>query len=140
MTTIIIPRTRDKKGYRLRCRFKTDAYPSQARLDREKVTIAEKFVADMHKQGWEHDGRYPFKMAGPYPVLTITTVRPRRSPTAKEMMPYVMNGARFLDNGENTALEVPKLAMSEYWEYEIAGVFVRTEIITECADRHEEQF
>jgi hypothetical protein len=140
MTTIIIPPTREKKGYRLKCRFKTDPYPSMSRLDREKVTIAERFVRDMHNQGWEHDGRWPFKMTGPFPMVTPVTVRPRRAPTAQEMLPYVLNGARFLDKGENSASIVPILSLSEYWEYEIAGVFVRTQIITEYPDPHEEEF
>lgn len=109
-------------------------------MDREKVIIAEKFVVQMHQQGWEYDGRHPFKMTGPFPMVPVVTIRPHRAPTAKEMLSYVKNGARFLDNGENTASIVPPLALSEWWEYEIAGVFVRRQIMTEYPDPHEEQF
>ena len=139
MTTIFIPKTRDKKGYRLRCRFKTDPYPTPGRLDREKVQIAEQFVRDMHKQGWEHDLRYPFKMTGPFPVVSPVTIRPRRVPTAREMYQHVGQGARFLDMGEDTVSLVPSLVASEGWEYEIAGIFVRTQILTEYPDAHEEE-
>jgi hypothetical protein len=138
MTTIVIQPTREKKGYRLRCRFKTDAYPMPSRLDREKVTIAEKFVQDMHKQGWEHDVRHPFKMIGPFPMVTPVTIRPRRLPAAREMYEAVRNGARFLDSGEDTVRIAPRLLSSEYWEYELGGVFVRSQILTERPDAHEE--
>lgn len=138
MQTIIRP-SRDCKGYRLKCRFKIEPHPSQSRLNREKVIIAARFVADMHKQGWEHDLRHPFNMTGPYPMVTPVTIRPRRPPTAREMLPYVQSGARFLDEGENTARPMPVLALSEWWEYEIAGVFVREQLMTEYPDKHEEE-
>ena len=141
MTTIILPPpTRDKRGYRLRCRFKSDPYPMESRLDREKVVIAEKFVADMHKQGWEHDGRYGFKLTGPFPMIPAPiTIRPRRMRTAREMLSGVMQGQRFRDEGENYAQPMPKLVFSEYWEYEISAIFVREEILTEYPDPHEEE-
>lgn len=136
---ILLRPSLDKRGYRLRCRFKIEPYPTKARLDRERVTVAEQFVSDMHKQGWEHDARHAFKMTGPFPMVPLTTIHPRSVPTAKEMVPYVKNGARFLDQGKSTATTIPPLDLSEWWEYEIAGVFVRTQIMTEYADRHEEQ-
>lgn len=139
MTTLIIPKTRDNKPYRLRCRFKTDPHPSQGRLDFEKVRVAEMFVRDMHKQGWEHDGRFGFTMKGPFPRVQTTTLHPKRMPTAREMLPRVARGERFLDNADSGVMELPPLALSEYWEYEIAGVFVRPQILTEYPDPHEEE-
>ena len=118
-----------------------DPHPMVSRLDREKVIIAERFVRDMHKQGWEHDGRVPFVMKGPFPQVEITTIHPQRLPTAREMAPYVAQGDRFrdpfvgYDYGAKPALT---LAASEYWEYEIAGVFVRTQILTELPDKTEQ--
>lgn len=137
MQTIIRP-TRDKKGYRLRCRFKIDPCPSRERLDREKVRVAETFVADMHKQGWEHATGHGFEIKGPFPMVVPIGIKARRTPTAREMLPYVRSGARFLDPGENTAQVVPTLVCSEWWEYEITGVFYRDQIMVEYADRHEE--
>lgn len=136
----LIKPTQDQKPYRLRCRFKTDPYPTKDRLDREKVKIAETFVVDMHKQGWEHDGRFDFEMTGPFPMITPVTIRPCKMPAAREMLPYILSGATFRDSGENSAVMMPTLALSEGWEYEIAGIFVRPQIMTEYADRHEEQF
>lgn len=138
MTTIVIPRTLDKKGYRLKCRFKTDPYPTVSRLDREKVVIAERFVRDMHKQGWEHDNRFPFKIKGPFPMVEMSMIRPRKMPTAKDMLPYVANGARFLDDRDGGAKAALTLGTSEYWEFEIAGVFVRAQILTEMPSPGEE--
>lgn len=139
MTTLISRVTRDNKPYRLKARFKIEPSPGRDRLDREKVRVAEMFVRDMHKQGWENDGRYGFRMKGPFPMVTVTTLHPRRMPTAREMAPMVARGARFLDNAESGVMELPPLALSEYWEYEIAGVFVRPQIMTEYPDPHEEE-
>ena len=138
MQTIIRP-SRDNKPYRLRCRFKIEPYPRMERLDREKVNVAERFVKDMHQQGWENDGRFGFKMTGPFPTVSPVTVRMPRIPTAKEMLPYVLNGARFLDKGEDTAQLVVPLMESESWEYELSGVFIRQQMMSEVPDLHEEE-
>lgn len=140
MTTIVLPKTLAKKPYRLRCRFRIEPSPPRFRLDREKVRVAERFVADMHKQGWEHDGRFGFEMRGPLPMVVPVTIRPRRVPTAREMAFAVARGERFRDMGQDTATLVPSILASEWWEYEIAGVFVRTQIMTELPDRHEEEY
>ena len=112
---------------------------SQDRLDREKVKVADRFVTDMHKQGWEYVERYGFKMTGPYPMVVPVTIRPRRMPTAREMLPRVARGERFLDDGETGVSFVSSLGASEYFEYEIAAVFSREQILTERADAHEEE-
>lgn len=139
MTTLLLRPTRDRKAYRLRCRFKIEPFPPPYRLDREKVKVAEQFVREMHKQGWEYVESFGFKMAGPFPMVVPTTIRPNRMPTAREMLPWVARGERFLDDGETGVSTVPALRESEWWEYELAGVFVRDQIMTEVADRHEEE-
>lgn len=141
MTTFLLRPTLDRKAYHLRARFKIEPFPSPYRLDREKVKVAEQFVRDMHKQGWEQVESFGFKMTGPFPMVTPVTIRPRRMPTAREMLPGVREGYRFLDDGETPGvLIVPALAASEWWEYELAGVFAREQIMTERPDAHEEEF
>ena len=139
MTTLLMRPSRDKRPYRLRCRFKIDARPSRSRLEVEKVRIAERFVSDLHKQGWENLPSYGFKLRGPFPMVVPVTIKVPRKPTAREMESAVLQGARFLDNGRDYAKAVPKLHVSEYWEFEISGVFAREEIQVEYADRHEEE-
>lgn len=139
MTTVIFPKTRETKAYRLRCRFKTDPYPSRGELDRQKVIIAEKFISDMHKQGWGHDARYEFKMTGPFPMVEPMAIHVPRMLTAREMAPLVAMGARCRDTGRDVAKQMPSLMRSESWEYEIAGVFTREQILTERPDAHEEE-
>lgn len=140
MTTIILPKTFGKHGYRLKCRFKIEPYPGQSRLDIEKVRVAERFVQDMHKQGWENDGRFDFVMKGPLPMVVPMTIHPRHNLTARQMYTGVARGQRFLDEGSAPAVSlVGSLNTSEYWEYEIAGVFVRTQIMTETPDSWEEE-
>ena len=138
MTTLLIRPGREKKPYKLRCRFRIEPHPSQDRLDREKVKIAERFIVDMKKQGWENHSGFGFQMTGPFPMVIPTTLHPRHMPTAKEMLAGVQKGQRFLDNGESGVSLVPSLMASEFWEYEVAGVFIREQILTEVPDLHEE--
>ena len=129
----------DKRAYRLKCRFKIDPYPRRDTLDLEKVRVAERFARDMHTQGWVYDDRWGFKMNGPFPQITPVTIHVVRQPSAKEMWPYVMQGARFLDLGGTKAGPMPTVAGSEYWEYELVGVFVRDTVLVERPDLHEEE-
>ena len=137
MQTIIRP-TLDKKPYRLRCRFKIGPYPGRERIDRERVRVAERFIVDMKKQGWEYDARFGFEIKGPYVPVTPQPIRIPRTPTAREMAYAVSQGARFLDNCLTPGVSnLPVLGESEYWEYELSSVFVRTQILTEQPDAHE---
>ena len=137
--TLIRP-SLDKRGYRLRCRFKIDAYPWPSVLGREKVRMAERFVRDMAKQGWVYDDRFGFHMTGPYPRIEPVTIHIGRRPSAREMLPYVVNGARFLDEGGTAAGTMPKLIESEYWEFELSAIFIRAAILVETAELHEESY
>ena len=149
-TQLLLRPTRDRKAYRLKCRFKIEPSPSpvrdsmgharwMSRLEREKVRIADWFVRDLRVEGWESLPSHGFKMRGPFPMVVPTTIRVVRPPSAREMRDAVMQGARFLDKGVNYAKSVPKLNASEWWEFEISGVFTREQIMTEIPDAHEEE-
>ena len=103
-------------------------------LNRDKVRVAERFVKDMAAQGWVHDPRFGFRLTGPFPAIVPVTIHVPRTPSAREMLPYVAQGARFLDAGGTIAGMMPKITESEWWEYELAGVFVRDEILVEKPD------
>lgn len=146
---LLIRASRVKKPYRLKCRLKIEPAPSpvrdydghlrwRSRLEREKVRIAERFVSDMKAQGWEHRPGDGFRMRGPFPMVVPKTIHRVRALSAKEMMPHVAQGARFLDRGTDGVSIVPKLEASEWWEFEISGVFIREQILTESPDPHEE--
>ncbi len=137
--TLRLNPTREKKPYRLKCHLKIEPYPSRSRLEIEKVRIAERFVRDMHTQGWENLPGHGFKMAGPFPAVTPMDLHYTRIPTASEMLPGVMQGARFLDSGVEGVQLVPKIHESEWWEFEISGVFIRDELHIEQPERHEEK-
>ena len=141
MTTLLMRPTRDRKAYRLKCRFKIEPRPSQSRLEVEKVRIAERFVRDMRKYNppWINLPDHGFKMRGPFPMIVPMDIRVPRKPTASQMFAQVRDGARFLDNGRDYAKAMPKLEMSEYWEFEISAVFVREEVLVEQPDKHEEE-
>ena len=135
---VLIRPTLDKQPYRLRCRFKIEPRPSRERIDREKVRVAEMFIADMKKQGWVYDTRFGFEITGPFVPLVPQTIRIPRTPTAREMAYAVSQGARFLDDGRTPGVMLSSgLGASEWWEYEISTVFIRTQILTEQPDAHE---
>ena len=100
--------------------------------------MAELFVRDMAKQGWVYDNRWGFRMTGPYPTIEPVTIHVPRRLSAREMLPYVAQGVRFLDQGGTVAGLMPRLGTSESWEYELAGVFVRDTVLVELPDLHEE--
>lgn|SRR3990167_7272440 len=139
MTTLIIKPNRDKRAYRLKCRFKIEPYPRVDRLEREKVRVAEMFVEDMKKQGWDYVERYGFSMAGPFPYVAPVTIHMPPPLSARGMVRNVAQGARYLDESGSMATEVPKLHATEWWEFELKGTFAREEILTERADPHEEK-
>ncbi len=141
MTTlqIIAKPSLDRKAYRLKCRFKVEPYPKRERLKREKVRVAEMFVADMDKQGWKYIPQHGFTMKGPFSFVAPTTLHTPRALSAREMLPMVMNGGRFRDNGGSVAKPVLALSMTEYWEFELTGVFSRPQIMTEYPDLNEEE-
>ncbi|KKN75662.1 hypothetical protein LCGC14_0379020 [marine sediment metagenome] len=135
--SIFIRPGREKKPYRLKCRFKVD--PDTRPSDTEKVRVAAQFVEDMRKQGWIHQDGSEWSMTGPYPVITPITIHAPRTPTAKEMMYGVSQGDQFLAPEGTLASVMPTLAESEAWDYELKGVFIREEILTEYPDPHEEE-
>ena len=131
--------SRDRKAYRLHCRFKIEPYPREERLDREKVRLAEIFVADMHKRGWEYVERFGFKMTGPFPMVQPVSIHVPSLLSAKQMLSGVANGQRFRDEGHDYASLVPSLDMTEYWDFDLEGVFHRPQLMVEYADPHEEK-
>lgn len=142
--TLNIPRSRDKKAYRLRCRFAMPAYPLPSWLEKAKVKVAEDFVEDMRKQGFEYVPSYGVTMTGPFPVVETVNL-PKRSQQARWHMPAqealqrIQAGQRIRAGGEPYVKAVPSLAMSEKWEYELAAVFAHDTILTESPDAAEEQ-
>ena len=133
-----------KRAYKLHCRFRMDAYPSESWLDKAKYAAAEQFVKDMAKQGWQYVEKHGFKMTGPYVSVSPVTL-PRRSQQkqwhipSRDMLAALQAGYRFRANGGNYVQEVPSLTATEKWEFDLAGVFVHKTILIEVPDIHEER-
>jgi|SRR3972149_2774279 len=136
-----------KKAYRLRCRFRIGAYPSERTLEKAKYKAAELFVRDMAKQGWEHLEPHGFKMSGPFPA-TETGYLPKRSQQerwhvpSRELIGAVLNSytPRLPVAHDNSyARIVPLVTETDDWEFELAAVFVHPTILTEVPDAHEER-
>ena len=133
------------KAYRLRCRFIMDAYPLSDWVTKTKFKVAEMFVADMAKQGWEYDpNKLPvhergFKLAGPFPQTPdITNIKVPRRYSGKQALLMVAAGNRLHDEGQDYAVTLPTIDISEKWEYELSAVFIHKTILTEIPDSHEE--
>ncbi len=134
----------DKKAYRLKCRFVTNAFPSQREVEQGKYEAARLFVRDMAKQAFEYVDHYGFRMSGPFPpvqTMTPPTAAQRRQPSAREMLTAVKAGHRFdrtaADGG--FARPVPLITEVDAWEFELSGVFVHETIMIEVPDEHEER-
>ena len=139
MIQIIAKPSLNKKPYRLKCRFKIEAYPHPSRLGLAKVRMAERFVEDMHKQGWEYVERFGFKMTGPFPTVEPVMVHRPRTLSAGEMLAGVLAGKPFRDDGMDYAKPVLGLNMLEHWEYSLSAVFAHSQLLTEYPDPHEEE-
>ena len=130
-----------KRPYRLHCRLRIEPFPTKDRLEREKVKVAEWFVADMAKEGWEYVSKFGFTL-NPKPYMAVTprslSPVPRRL-TAKEMLPAVMQGARFLGGPSDGVQIVEPLDATEWWEFDISAVFLRNTIVFEIPEQHEEE-
>ena len=128
-----------KRPLRLKCRFKIEPAPSPRQLEVAKNHCADLFVQEMAKQGFAYMSQFHFRITGPYvfmePSLLPRPIRMR----AKDMLPHVAQGARFLDEGATGAQEMPTIQYTEYWEYELSAVFLHDTILGEYALPHEEK-
>lgn len=130
----------------MKCRFIVGAFPSERGLREAKYEAAGRFVRDMAKRGWGYLDKHGFKMTGPYPETPIMTL-PKRSQQerfhtpSREMLAGVQAGHRFnhMSRDSGYARDVPLIAETDSWEFELAGVFVHETILTEVPDEHEER-
>ena len=128
-----------KRPYRLKCRFKIEPRPTRDSLKNGVLKTLDLFAGDMGKRGYEYAPKYGIRLDGPFvPVVPITVRRPQRI-GSREMLPGVMQGNRYRDAGGSIARTVTPLSESEYWEYELAAVFIGNTILMETPDPHEER-
>lgn len=134
-----------KKAYRLKCRFLIGAYPSERTLEKAKFHAADLFIQDLAKQGWENVSKHGFKMSGPFAAVQVINL-PKRSQQerwhtpSKDMIAAVSAGYKPPPPPPESYVQtVPDVAESEDWEFELAGVFVHSTIMTELPDLHEER-
>lgn len=136
---LLLRAERDHKPYRLWCEVRTDPNPSPDRLKRMMAPVLDQFVADMEKQGWRYVNTSVPQLKGPFPVIEPMTIRPAHVPTAREMLPGVLQGAPYRAGAETLAQAIPTLAFEERWVYRVGLAFHRPQILTERPDAHEEQ-
>jgi len=137
-----------KRPYRLKCRFRVPAGSGPDFLEKAKYAAAEQFIADMKVKGWEYIGgssrlppeargfRLTFKGAH---VEVRGLSKPKRLPSSREMLPAIMQGARFLPDERSDVVTVPHYTETEYLDWELAGVFLRNTLLMEVPDAHEER-
>ena len=140
-----------KKPYRLKCRFQIPAYSGERLLERAKYAAAEAFIADMAVKGWQYIGESSrlapdargFRMTfmGAHVEIMSSVKRPKRPPSSAKMQAAVMQGATFRapDDEGASVRTVPHFAEAEFWDYELAGVFLRDTLLMEVPDLHEER-
>lgn len=136
-----------KRPQRLHCRFTVPAYSGERMLTQAKYAAAEQFVADMAVRGWEYIGessRLPadqrgFKLTfkGAH-IEIMNPVKPKRTPSSREMQAAVMQGATFRADERATVMTVPHFSQVELWDYDLSGIFLHDTILFEVPDAHEE--
>lgn len=128
-----------KKAYRLHCKFSIGNHPRPEFLKKATYAAADRFVVDMHKQGWEYVEKFGWDRTGPFPAMRAVALPKRvRVPSAREMLAGVKQGNPYRAQAFYGVQSVPLINESEDWEYRLAGVFVHKTILTEYPDRHEE--
>lgn len=144
MITLLVRPDMERKAYRLRCRFKVNAFPSEDLLTKSKYKVAEMFVEALAKQGWEYLDKHGFKMTGPFAPLEIVNL-PKRHQQAQwhmkssELIRHLNQGEKVRAKAETYTSNVPPLAECEEWEFELAGVFVHKTLLAETPDPWEER-
>lgn len=101
----------------------------------------ESWIDQMALQGWEYLDKHGLEMVGgPYTVIEPTFIpRPAKRMTNKEMLHRVSQGDPCRDVGQSYAETVLSLAEVEFWEYEVAAVFVHKTILVETPSVEEER-
>lgn len=137
---LIIRTPREKKAYRLRCRFTVDAGASQDSIDKMKIRVAEKFVEDMKKQGWEYDpnkieaSQRGFTLKGPFlptPITGLPKFHERIRFNSREALPRVMAGDPMRLPDKSWVVDMPTITTTDKWDYELSAVFIRPTIMIE---------
>lgn len=129
-----------KRPYRLHCRFRVGAKPSQRWLEKATETALEQFVTDMALQGREFIAKQGVKVTfkGAH-IAPMGLDRPKRPPSSQRMLPEVMQGAKFRSSGEPRVMTVPHFSQSEYWDYDLSCVFLCDTIVGDVPYPHEEK-
>lgn len=124
----------------LRCRFTvgaglchaTIAPPYCRHMEQAMYEAGARFVADMERlYGAEWLGRMALA-GGPYPVTQVATSVPK-APTRKKGHLGKRSTAPDI-YPEGVVFDVPQIAMTDGWEFELAGAFVRLMAPTEVLD------
>lgn len=141
--TVIIPREAKRKPYWFHCRFSVPAYPKQEWLDKAADEAGHLFIADMNKQGFQYEDRYGIvirRMPGAAtPITGGPSINERERFDARRDMQRVLSGDPMRAREDlSYVASVPVLAEAEFWEYDLAGVFVHDELMVETPDPHEE--
>ena len=123
------------KAYRLHARFSVDARPSPAYLAKAKMVAAEKWIADMEKQGWDYLDKHGIELRGPVPAMPapkgLPSIAQMERIKAKDAALAVAGGARLLAKPDSWVADIPTLANSEKWDFDLAAVFVRKTLVME---------
>ena len=129
-----------KRAYRLRCQITVGNGVHGAELRQAVRGCLEHFVKGMHLEGFEWLSRYGWRPEGmPVPHIEPREIRIPPRLTAKQMLPAVKQGARFLAKDETIAWAVPSLEESIRWDYIVSGVFVHDTLVIDVPYPHEEE-
>ncbi len=129
-----------KRPYWLHCRFEIGAQPTRRQLEQATHKWADRFIEDMAKKGYQYVEKFGIEVTfkGAH-IAVMNLPRHPRVLSAKEMLPQVMQGARFRATDEPRVMVVPHFTETELWDYDIKACFLHDTILMDKPDRHEER-
>lgn len=96
------------------------------------------FIEDQRKEGFLYQSKYPLQVKGPFPAVDPVTIHIVRTPSAREILPMLLQGARFPAPPPMPNMNVPPLEESEDWDFRVGLVFAHKTILVERPDAGEE--
>lgn len=130
MANLILPREYDRVAHVLKCEVVVPAGAGAAEVSAVVMGIKERFVADMHAQGFEYTGE-PMRLLGPRPYiepLDLLAPPPERKYRPGEPRP---NREAEVRAGEERTRDVPDLGAADAWSFTLQGRFHAAPILVE---------
>lgn len=126
-----------KKAYRLKFSVITGPSPSREAV---KYGLRQSFgelERQLKQRGFVFVGERTVRYEETVPHVECVDIRVPRRLSSKQMLPGVMQGAKYRAEDEPVAMTVPLLEETDAWEHIFSGLFVHDTLMADLPDPHE---